>query len=199
MRLGVYGGTFDPLHCGHLILAAEAQQQLGFDLLLWVLTPYPPHKKEQIITPVEHRLDMLKLAIAENSIFQLSQVEIERPGPHFALDTMKLLEEKYPDAELIYLMGIDSLRDLPTWHRPREFVAVCHAIAVMQRPGVYADLTALEAQIPDISQKVLFVKAPIIGISSSELRKRIAQGQPYRYFLPGPVYKLIRERHLYQS
>ncbi|MCK5314908.1 MAG: nicotinate-nucleotide adenylyltransferase [Anaerolineales bacterium] len=199
MRIGIFGGTFDPPHLGHLILAAEAKHQLELDKVLWVLTPFPPHKRGQSITPLADRLDMLLQAIADDTSFELSRVEIDRPGPHYALDTVKLLREAYAGVELTYLMGGDSLRDLTTWHRPEEFVAACDWLGVMCRPGAHPEVHDLEALIPGISKKVKFVEAPEIGISSSELRQRIAQGRSYRYYLPKPVYQLIRERLLYQE
>ncbi len=199
MRIGIFGGTFDPPHLGHLILAAEAKHQLELDKVLWVLTSFPPHKRGQSITPLADRLDMLLQAIADDTSFELSRVEIDRPGPHYALDTVKLLREAYAGVELTYLMGGDSLRDLTTWHRPEEFVAACDWLGVMCRPGAHPEVHDLEALIPGISKKVKFVEAPEIGISSSELRQRIAQGRSYRYYLPKPVYQLIRERLLYQE
>ena len=118
MRIGIFGGTFDPPHLGHLILADEAHAQLELDRLLWVLTPDPPHKLHQSITPLVDRLDMLRATIAGNNAFELSMVDIERAGPHYAVDTLLILGRSYPGDALIYVMGGDSLRDLPTWYRP---------------------------------------------------------------------------------
>jgi nicotinate-nucleotide adenylyltransferase len=142
---------------------------------------------------------MLLLAIAGEASFELSRVEIDRPGPHYALETVNLLKREYPGVELIYLMGGDSLRDLTTWHRAEEFVAACDWLGVMCRPGAHPEIHELEAHIPGVLKKVKFVDSTEIGISSSDLRQRIVQGLPYRYYLPEPVYKLIQERHLYQE
>ncbi len=199
MRLGIFGGTFDPPHLGHLVLAMEARHQLELDRVLWVLTPFPPHKQDQEITTLADRLDMLNLAIANEPSFELSKVEISRPGPHYAIDTVYLLRDEYPGAALTYLMGGDSLRDLLTWHRPADFVAACDWLGVMKRPGAASALQTLEVEIPGILEKLKFLETPEIGISSSDLRQRIRQGQPYRYYLPEPVYRLIWERHLYQK
>lgn len=190
-RLGVFGGTFDPPHIGHLILAAEACADLNFDHLLWVITPVPPHKLDQPITPLEHRLTMLELAILNDSNFELSRIEIDRPGPHYMVDTMRLLAEQNPSADLILLIGGDSLRDLPTWHRPGDLVAACHQIGVIRRPGDSVDLSVLESSIPGIQTKVRFVEAPQLEISSSDIRRRIRAGLPYRYFLSRSVYDYI--------
>ncbi len=142
--IGIFGGTFDPPHIGHLILAAEAHAQLGLDRLLWVLTPDPPHKQDRVITLLEHRLAMVRLALADAPEFELSTVEMDRPGPHYALDTVKIIADQNPGANLVYLMGGDSLRDLPLWHRPADFVKACHFIGVMRRPGDNIYLAGLE-------------------------------------------------------
>jgi len=195
--IGIFGGTFDPPHIGHLILAAEARTQLGLDRLLWVLTPDPPHKQDQPIAPLEHRLAMLKLAIADDPSFELSAVEMDRPGPHYALDTVKILADQNPGAELVYLMGGDSLRDLPTWYRSADFVSACHAIGVMRRPGDSIDLSALEKMLPGLTAKVRFVDAPLLDIAAHEIRARAAESRPFRYFLPSGVYTYIVEHNLY--
>jgi len=195
--LGIFGGTFDPPHLGHLILAAEARQQLGLARLLWVLTPIPPHKLNQPITPIEHRLAMLQFAIAGNPDFELSRVELERPGPHYALDTVNLLAGQNPGVGMVYLVGSDSLRDLPAWHRPADLLSACSYLGVMRRPGEDVNITALEAILPGITRKVLFVDAPLVGISSHEIRQRVAEGRPFRYFLPFSIYEYILEHNLY--
>jgi nicotinate-nucleotide adenylyltransferase len=197
--IGVFGGTFDPPHLGHLILAAEAHAQLALDRLLWVLTPDPPHKREQSIAPLEHRLAMIKLAIAGDPQFELSNVDLARPGPHYAVDTVNILAGQNPAAKLIYLMGGDSLRDLPTWHRPADFIAACQLIGVMRRPGDAINLPGLETQFPGLTAKVRFVEAPLIDIAAHAIRARIAGGRPFRYFLPSEVYKYIQKHNLYRQ
>jgi nicotinate-nucleotide adenylyltransferase len=195
--IGIFGGTFDPPHLGHLILAAEARAQLGLERLLWVLTPDPPHKQDQSIAPLQHRLEMVKLAIANDPQFEISSVEMTRPGPHYALDTVHILAEQNPEVNLAYLMGGDSLNDLPHWHRPADFVSACHLIGVMRRPGDTVELAALEKSLPGLRSKVRFVEAPLLNIAAREIRKRIAEGRPFRYFLPERVYEYIDEHGLY--
>ncbi|MDO9129181.1 MAG: nicotinate-nucleotide adenylyltransferase [Anaerolineales bacterium] len=196
--LGIFGGTFDPPHLGHLILAAEAHQQLSLTRLLWVLTPDPPHKQAAPILPLAHRLTMLQLAISGDADFELSRVEMDRPGPHYALDTLNLLAEQNPGAEMVYLMGGDSLRDLPTWHRPADLLSACRYLGVMRRPGDNIDLPALEAILPGITSKVRFLEAPLLDISSRQIRQRIAEGHPFRYYLPPAVYRYIVRHQLYR-
>jgi nicotinate-nucleotide adenylyltransferase len=197
-RLGIFGGTFDPPHLGHLILAQEACAQLGLARLLWVLTPIPPHKLGQAITPPAHRLAMLELAVRDDPSFEVSRVELDRPGPHYTADTLQLLAERFPSADLALLIGGDSLRDLPTWRFAPHLVAACREIGVMRRPGDSVDLSALERQIPGVQARVRFVDAPLLEISSSEIRRRVQQGKPFRYYLSPPVYEYILEKHLYR-
>jgi nicotinate-nucleotide adenylyltransferase len=196
-KLGIFGGSFDPPHLGHLILALEACYQLKIERILWVLTPNPPHKPDQPITPLGHRLDMLRAAIVDEPCFQLSDVEIERSPPHYAVDTLKILRSKYPEDSLVYLMGGDSLKDLPNWHNPEEFVHTCDTLGVMHRPGKSIDLTSLEIQIPGIIAKTRFIEAPILEISSTLIRQHVREKRPFRYYLHPGVFDIIQERSLY--
>jgi len=198
-QIGLFGGTFDPPHLGHLILASEAYSQLELNRLLWILTPEPPHKQDQAITSIEHRLAMVELAIQDNPDFELSRVELDRPGPHYTLDTVELVAKQYPDADITPIIGGDSLRDLPTWHRPKELLQACHWVGVMHRPGEQENLEALERSLPGISSKVHYVDAPLLEIASREIRNRITNGQPYRYYLPSLVYEYIEQNHLYHQ
>ena len=198
-RIGIFGGTFDPPHLGHLILASEAHAQLHLTRLLWVLTSIPPHKLDQPISPLEDRLAMLKLALSDEPDFELSSVDMNRPGPHYTLDTLKLLARENTNADLILLIGGDSLRDLPTWHRPADLIAACHQIGVMRRPGDSIELSALEKQIPGIAAKVRFIDAPLLEIASHEIRQRASEGLPFRYYLLPSVYNYIVEHRLYRK
>lgn len=198
MRIGIFGGTFDPPHIAHQVLAAEALEQLGLDRLVWVLTPVPPHKQGIAISPVEQRLRLVRAAIAGEARFQLSRVELDRPGPHFAVDTVRLLQEQNPGDEFIYLLGGDSLRDLPLWYKPQEFVLRISGLGVMRRPGADINTGSLEIQLPGIWKKVRYFETPLLDISSTAIRTRIAEGRPFRYFLPSSVYELIRRNHYYQ-
>jgi nicotinate-nucleotide adenylyltransferase len=198
-RIGLFGGTFDPPHIGHLILACEAKAQLDLTRVLWTVTPDPPHKQGQPITPLEHRLAMVRLAIQDNPTFALSDVELERPGPHYTVDTIRILAGQNPGAEIVPIIGGDSLKDLPTWHRPRELLYAAHWVGVMRRPGEVTDLQELERELPGISSKVHYVEAPLLEIASREIRNRVAAGKPCRYYLPYSVYEYIRQHHLYQQ
>ncbi len=197
MRIGIFGGTFDPPHTGHMILAAEADDQLNLNKVLFVLTPDPPHKQGVEISPLLARMDMLQLAISGNPKFELSRVDIDRPEPQYAVDTVRILHRQYTGAELVYLMGGDSLHDLPTWHDPQGFIEACDELGVMHRPDEQINLSMLERELPGIVQKVRFVEAPLLEISSSQIRRRAAEGRPFRYYLPFPVYQYIVDHELY--
>src|SRR4030042_1062187 len=180
MKIGIFGGTYDPPHIGHLILTQEAQAQLELDHVLWVLTPFPPHKRTQKISPMQDRMMMVLLAITNNRNFSLSRVDIDRQPPHYAVDTVKLLREKSPRDEFVFLMGADSLFDLPTWHDPVQFVTQCHGLGIMKRHSEEVDTKQLEAQIPGLHEKIRFLEAPMIEISGSDIRRRVEIGQHFR-------------------
>jgi nicotinate-nucleotide adenylyltransferase len=198
-RIGIFGGTFDPPHLGHLILASEARNQLRLTRLLWMLTPNSPHKIGNSITDLSQRLEMLQSAIGDEPAFELSTLEFERPAPQYTVDTLEILKGQNPAADLILLMGADSLRGLTTWHRPADLVTVCREIGVMRRPGETIQLGTLEAILPGIKDKALFVEAPLLQISSREIRRRIVEGLPFRYFLPPAVYDYIQVHNLYRG
>ena len=198
-RIGIFGGTFDPPHLGHLILASEARTQLQLTRLLWALTSVPPHKLEQPISSLEDRLAMLKLALKDEPGFELSTVDMDRPGPQYTLDTLNLIAHQNPNAELILLIGGDSLHDLPTWHLPEQIIASCRQIGVIRRPGDSIDMSSLESQIPGITDKVQFVDAPLLEISSHEIRQRVMEGMPFRYYLLPSVYEYIVSHKLYSD
>lgn len=197
-KIGVFGGTFDPPHLGHLILAAEALDQLELSRILWVLTPVPPHKLDQTITALEHRLAMTRLMLDDYPKFELSRAEIDRPGPHFMLDTVKAIKNQFPDAELLLLMGGDSLRDLRTWYHPAELMSSCQGLGVMRRPHDTIDLNDLERILPGISNKVLFVDTPLLEISSRDIRRRVSSGRAFRHYLISSVFDYIQTQNLYR-
>lgn len=197
-RLGVFGGTFDPPHNGHLALARAARAQLGLERVLWVLTPDPPHKRGRAISPVADRLALLEAALAGEPAAALSRVDLDRPGPHWAADTVALLARQFPQAQLVYLMGGDSLRDLPRWGRPLEFLAHC-TLGVLRRPGAIIALADLEQALPGITARVEFVDAPPVDIASHDLRRRVRAGETLAGLVPDAVARLIRERRLYRD
>jgi nicotinate-nucleotide adenylyltransferase len=197
--IGIFGGTFDPPHLGHIILAECGRGALGLDRVLWVLTPDPPHKPDWPITPAEHRLAMVQAVIGDNRGFELSRVDLDRPPPHYAHGTMEILKTQYPRTQLVYLMGSDSLRDLTAWNQPERFVSLCDALGVMQRTGASYDLGHLESAIPGIEEKLRFFDAPFVDISGRDIRQRVREGAPYRYLVTDSVARIIVRRDLYRS
>lgn len=198
MRIGVFGGTFDPPHLGHLILAAEAIDQAKLDRLLWVLTPDPPHKQGSMISPVEQRMEMARRMVSCCDQFELSDVDIRRPGPHYSVDTVNILRGENPGAEISFIFGSDSLRDLPLWHEPSEFVLACDQIIVMQRPGSMLDMTLLYQQIPELKTRLMFLDVPQVEISAVNIRQRVRQQRMYWHFLTPAVADYIRDNNLYE-
>ena len=198
-RLGIFGGTFDPPHIGHLILAAEARDQLDLDRTIWVLTPDPPHKQDNKKSSTAYRLAMVQYAIGDDEDFSLSRVDIDRPGPHYSVDTVRLIKMEYPYHELFFLMGGDLLQDLPKWHLVLEFVELVDGIGVMRRPGDEINLNSLYEKLPSLKKKVHFVTAPLLEISSEQIRQRVRTQRAYRYYLLPSVFEYIREQQLYQN
>jgi nicotinate-nucleotide adenylyltransferase len=199
MRLGIFGGTFDPPHLGHLILAMEAASQLELDKILWMLTPVPPHKLDQKISPVQMRLELVRAAIDGEILFELSTIELELPAPQFALNTVREVRRRYTASEVYYLIGEDSLQDLPAWHEPQEFIREVDVLGVMRRPGGITQMDVLEKIIPGLTKKTKFIDAPLLEISSHQIRDRIHQHQAYKYYLPQKVYQKILDMGLYLS
>jgi nicotinate-nucleotide adenylyltransferase len=196
-RIGVFGGTFDPPHLGHLIIATELRHALSLDRVLFAPAGRPPHKEGQIVGADGHRLAMLRLALAGSPEFEVSTVDLDRSGPSYTADTLAHLQDQLGPAQLVFLMGEDSLRDLPTWHEP-NLVASRAELGVARRPGVVFDSTAVYAAVPVARGRVHIVEVPEIYISSSDLRRRVANGLPIRFQVPRAVEEYIFSHGLYR-
>jgi nicotinate-nucleotide adenylyltransferase len=202
-QVGVFGGTFDPIHVGHLIIAQEVVAALRLDRLFFLPAGDPPHKRDHAITPARHRLHMVELAIAGNPAFALSLVDLERPGPSFTVDTLRLLHEQWGTATAIaFVIGWDMLDDLLTWHDPAGVVQQVDTLVAVHRPGYQMDpgyLARLGETVPGIKQRLLPLEAPQIAISSTDLRGRVAAGRPIRYQVPDAVEAYILAHGLYRQ
>jgi nicotinate-nucleotide adenylyltransferase len=200
MRIGILGGTFDPIHYGHLVAGEEARRALGLERVLFVPAARPPHKLDYRVTPAKLRLEMVRLAIADNSGFELSTVDVDRAGYSYTVDTVALLQEQLgPAAELYFILGEDALADLPTWHKPDKLLQMCQLIAV-NRPGYHSfSLRLLERQLPGVERRVHQVRIPELAIWSTELRARVASGLSIRYLVPDAVHAFIYEHELYAN
>jgi nicotinate-nucleotide adenylyltransferase len=199
MRIGVFGGTFDPPHIAHLILADESCFQLDLGKILWVLTPVSPLKPNVRITPWYQRLELLEAAISNNPKFVISRVDIDREAPSYTYETLRFLNEDHPGDDIIFLMGGDSLRDLPQWEKPEELISYCKEIGVMERPGAVTNMDKLGQTIQGLKNKVKWIEAPLLEISSRRIRKKIGRGEPVKYYLPDKVFQLIESNNLYNS
>lgn len=195
--VGVLGGTFDPPHIGHLVLADIGSWALDLGKVLWVVTAQPPHKPDTPISSIEDRITMVEMVIGDDPAFELSYADIDRPGPHYAIETLRWLGERYNGVDFAYLMGADSLMDLPTWHDPMGFLDICGVLGVMRRPGVEVDMLELEYKLPGVTGKVTFFDAPLIGISGQDIRRRVRNREPFRYLLPQGLVEFIEEKGLY--
>jgi nicotinate-nucleotide adenylyltransferase len=198
-RIGVLGGTFDPIHYGHLSVAEECRFALGLDLILFLPAGNPPHKRGRRISPAADRVRMVELAIASNPLFRLSRIDVDRPGPSYTIGALEALQRQWgPEARLWFLMGGDSLADLLTWHRPERLLELAR-IAATNRPGApRPDPRALETRLPGASKRIDLVEIPWLDISASALRERVAKGRPIKYQLPEPVERYVHEHGLYR-
>ncbi len=197
-RIGILGGTFDPPHLGHLILAQSALEGLQLERILFVLNGDPPHKRLQRVTSAVHRLAMLQAAIADNPLFELSRIEIDRPPPYYTYETLRLLRAEMPNDQLVLLLGGDSLRDLPNWQYPEEIVQLTQ-LGVMQRPGERIYMDVLAERLPEIETHMQIMEAPEVGIAARALRRMVSQGQSIRYQVPDAVITYIQEHRLYRE
>jgi len=196
--VGILGGTFDPIHHGHLVAAEEAHHQLGLDRVLLLPAGRPPHKPMRPISPVLHRLRMLELAIADKPYFSISRVDVERPGPHYTVDALGLLRAEWgSEVTFFFIEGSDSLADIPTWYQPQRLIELCE-LAVVERPGSRTRLPQLEEQLPGLTARIHWVQMPYLDISSSDLRARVQAGRPISYLLPPAVEAYILELGLYR-
>jgi nicotinate-nucleotide adenylyltransferase len=196
LRLGIFGGTFDPPHLGHLLLAEIAADALGLAQVLFVPAADPPHKDSEQVTAAVHRVAMVQLAIAGNPRFVLSRTDLDRPGPHYTVDMLALQQAQYPNAALIFLMGGDALRDFARWHDPAGILRQAR-LGVVQRPGVLPNIAALEAVLPDIARCISTIDAPEIGLSATGVRARLRAGRSIRYQVPADVEQYIHTHGLY--
>lgn len=197
-RVGVLGGTFDPVHNGHLHIAEVLRDALGLNRIIWVPAGRPPHKQGQIVSSDDDRLQMLRLALADSPADEISLVDIERLGPSYTSDTLEALRRSLDQERLFFLMGEDSLRDFPTWHRPDRILSLAE-LAVAGRPGVDADLERIALALPAIKGRVHLVPAEELAISSSDIRRRVRANESIRDLVPPEVAAYIARHNLYVS
>jgi nicotinate-nucleotide adenylyltransferase len=193
MTIGVFGGTFNPPHVGHLIVMESVQDQLSFDRVLFIPSANPPHKKNPTLAPSEHRFAMTKLAIDDNKAYEVSDLEIQRVGTSYTIDTLKILNSLYPSASLSLIIGADNFVEIDSWRSPEEIFSMADVL-VMSRPG-FSTTNVRHSY----SRHVRFVNVPSVGISGSDIRRRIKQNRTIRYLVPDSVLKYIHHHRLYRE
>jgi len=194
--IGLMGGTFDPIHVGHLAIAEEARDALGLERILFVPAGQPPHKPPVDVTAVEHRVAMVALAIADNPAFLLDRIEVDRPGPSFTVDTVEALSA---DADVTIILSAETFTELPSWHEPERLFQAAR-VAVVPREGYPApDPAWLSTTFPGREDRVTYLEGPRLGLSSTALRARVAAGRSIRYLVPAAVEAYIATNDLYRT
>ena len=190
MRLGVLGGTFDPPHHGHLIAAADVHAALGLDRVLVVPSAVPPHKRSTVRASAEVRLAMVRAATRGDERFEVDDLELRRPGPSYTVDTLRALRDRYPGAELYFMIGADNVRELASWREPDEIVRLARIVAVPR---------GCESADPDAPFPYLSVPITRIGISATDIRRRVGAGESIRYLVPDAVREIVAREGLYRE
>lgn len=195
-KVGVLGGTFDPVHIGHLLLAECAREELGLERVVFMPAGRPWRKASREVSPAQHRVAMLRLAVADNDAFEVSTIEVEREGPTYTVETLAEMRRRDPGAALYFIVGEDALADLPNWREPQRILELA-TVAVAARTGEGPNLRQAEAMMPGLAGKAVWLRMPIIEISASGIRERVRLGLSIRYRVPAAVEAYIREHALY--
>ena len=200
LKIGIMGGTFDPIHMGHLILAQSAYEQLSLDKVLFIPSGKPPHKPNRFGASDEERIEMTRLAIADNPAFELNLMEMHSATPTYTYLTLKRLYEENPDIEYYFILGEDSLIDFLTWEKPEELVKYCHIVCGV-RPGLTDEEidAIIEEKRTVTGGDYIRIDSPLLEISSCELRDRVRRGQPVRYYVPSEVAEYIEKKGIYKE
>jgi nicotinate-nucleotide adenylyltransferase len=198
MRAGVFGGTFDPIHMGHLAVARSIQTTLKLDKVIFVPAGQPWMKAGTPVLPVKDRVAMVRLSVARRKAFELSTVEADRPGPSYAVDTMDTLRRQLgTGSDLFFLLGSDALMDIAKWKEPQRLIRLCQLVA-FARPGCQLlRMEALEVAVPGVSKRVISVKVPQVDIRATDIRRRVAEGRSIQRLVPRAVERYIMEHGLY--
>lgn len=198
-RIGVFGGTFDPVHIGHLIVAEILCHELRLDGVHFLPAGRPPHKPEQQIAADHHRLAMLELALGDTPGFDINRLDLDRPGSSYTATTLEILRDAMPrDNEMYFLMGQDSLRDFPRWRDPGKIARLAR-LGVALRPGVDIRINSIVQAVPETAERIELVSVPLIGISSRDIRARIRSGGAYTFQVPTGVASYIQTHGLYSA
>jgi len=202
MRIGIFGGTFDPVHLGHLILAEQCREQAKLDQVLFVPAALPPHKQGMSLTSFAQRVEMLALAISGHPAFRIDELERDRSGPSYTVDTLTQLQQAGPGDELCFIFGSDSVRDLPIWYQPTRILELATLLVVARAdypPFSAPELRAALKLGDDVPLRYQIVDAPLITLASRDIRKRIAERRSVRYMIPRAVEAYIEDKGLYRA
>lgn len=196
MRLGIYGGTFDPIHYGHLLLAERCREELQLDEVWFIPAGTPPHKQGRVTTPAKARAAMVEFAVSGFPEFKVSRLEMERTGPSYTVQTLEQLRTTSPEREVFLLMGADSIAELVTWKAASRILELSQVVAV-NRAGESPDLSSLQSLLEQTGRSVRTVEMPAMGVSASEIRERVAARKSIRFLTPRPVEMYLRQHKLY--
>jgi len=196
MRLGILGGTFDPIHYAHLFLAEDARVRYDLDEVLFIPNGQPAHKLPRAVADAEHRCRMVELATEPNMAFRASRIEVEREGPSYSVDTLRAFRRDYPSAELFFITGVDAVAEIGTWREAKEVARLTTFLAAPREGAPFESLA--DALDPDLGARVLPLSTPRVDISSTLLRERVRSGLPIRYLTPDPVVAYIEAHGLYR-
>lgn len=197
-RLGIMGGTFDPIHYGHLVAAETARTEFDLDNVLFIPTGMPPHKDYRPVTAADRRYEMVKLSIKDNSFFKVSRLEIKRDGPTYTIDTLRTIKKIFPEQELFFITGSDVLEEILSWREPYEIIRLARIIGA-SRPGydAGASLKRIFDLYPEVKDRITELEIPALAISSTDIRNRIKNNRSIRYLLPEEVRIYIKNNQLY--
>ena len=200
MRVGVFGGTFDPIHLGHLAAARSIRTTLKLDKVIFVPAGQPWMKAGTPVSPVDDRVEMVRLAVARRKAFELSTIEADRAGPSYAVDTMATLRRQLGSgSDLFFLLGSDALVDIAKWREPQRLMQLCQLVA-FARPGFRLPVMSdLEGAVPGVSQRVVFVEVPQRDIRATDIRQRVAEGRSIQRLVPRAVERYILEHGIYRA
>lgn len=197
LRIGIMGGTFDPIHYGHLVTAEQAHYRFGLDKVVFVPSGHPPHKPNKSISDAHHRESMTILATKDNPHFEVSSVEVDRPGPSYAVDTVKAFCDTYPaDTQLFFITGADAILQMMGWKDSATLIQLCEFIAAT-RPGYSLAADEINGIFGDNARRIHFFEVPALAISSTDIRARVNAGGPVRYLLPDSVVDYMSVAGLY--
>lgn len=198
-RIGIFGGTFNPIHIGHLVIAEAAREEYNLEKVIFVPASHPPHKHFDIATD-NIRYEMVKLAVADNPYFEVSNMELRRPGLSYTVDTMRCFHKEYPEnTEFYFIVGMDTLLELPTWKYVDELIQLCHFLGAL-RPNYRTDLSDVLAYFGDIGrERIHYLHTPQLEISATDLRERLRKGKSVRYLMPKQVAEWLLANNVYRE